>query len=297
MTEKKGDHKSGFVNILGSPNVGKSTLMNALVGEKISIITSKAQTTRHRIHGIVNGESFQIVYSDTPGIMNPKYKLQENMLKAAKSALVDADIIIFVTEVNEEPSGDLPFIEKIKKSKVPVFLVMNKIDLGNDEKLSKLHEKWMQILPECEFFPVSALMNFNLDNLFKGILEKLPEGPPYFPKGELTDKSERFLTGEVIREKILLNYKQEVPYSVEVETEEFKEEKNIIRIRSVIYVERDSQKGIIIGNAGKAIKKVGTDARKDLEEFFGKKIFLTLFVKVKKDWRTNEKNLKDFGYR
>ncbi|MFW5644838.1 MAG: GTPase Era [Bacteroidota bacterium] len=296
MEEEKVDHRAGFVNILGSPNVGKSTLMNALVGEKVSIITSKAQTTRHRIHGIVNGENFQIVYSDTPGLLNPKYKLQENMLRAAKSALIDADIIVFVTEVNESPSESLPFINRIKKAEVPVFLVMNKIDLSHDEQLKILHAQWKEILPECEFFPVSALMKFNLDNLFERILEDLPQNPPYFPKENLTDKSERFLTAEVIREKILLNYKQEVPYAVEVEVEEFKEKSNIIRIRSVIYVERDSQKGIIIGGGGKAVKKVGVDARKDLEKFFGKKIFLELFVKVKKDWRNSEKSLKDFGY-
>ncbi|MFW5821518.1 MAG: GTPase Era, partial [Bacteroidota bacterium] len=284
------------VNILGSPNVGKSTLMNALVGEKLSIITSKAQTTRHRIHGIVSGDDFQIVYSDTPGILNPKYKLQENMLKAAKSALIDADIIIYVTEVNEEPSSNLEFIERIKNSEVPVFLVMNKIDLSNDEQLSMLYDRWKEILPECEFFPVSALRNFNIAALFQKILDNLPVGPPYFPKDELTDKSERFLTGEIIREKILLRYKQEIPYAVEVETDQFTEEKNIIRIRSVIYVERDSQKGIIIGNAGKAIKSVGIDARKDLEDFFGKKVFLELLVKVKKDWRNSDKSLKDFGY-
>lgn len=297
MKEKKGDHKAGFVNILGSPNVGKSTLMNALVGEKLSIITSKAQTTRHRIHGIVNGDDFQIVYSDTPGILNPKYKLQENMLKAARSALIDADIIVLVTEVNEEPSENIPFIERIKKSEVPVFLVMNKIDLSNDNRLNELYDKWKEILPESEFFPVSALIKFNLDNLFSRIMDTLPKSPPYFSKEDLTDKSERFLTGEIIREKILLNYKQEVPYAVEVEVEEFKEDKKIIRIRAVIYVERESQKGIIIGESGKAIKKVGTDARKDLEDFFGKKIFLELFVKVRKDWRNSEKSLKDFGYR
>jgi GTP-binding protein Era len=268
-----------------------------LVGEKLSIITSKAQTTRHRIHGIVNGEDFQIVYSDTPGILNPRYKLQENMLKAAKSALDDADIILYVTEVNETPSPGLPFIEKIKNSTVPVILIMNKIDLSNDEGLNTLLHKWKEILPNSEFFPVSALNNFNIDNLFKKIIDKLPEGPAYFPKDELTDRSERFLTAEIVREKILLNYKQEIPYSTEVEIEEFKEEKDIIRIRAVVYVERESQKGIIIGNAVKAIKKTGIDARKDLEEFFGKKIFLALFVKVKKEWRNNEKYLKDFGYR
>lgn len=219
------------------------------------------------------------------------------MLKAAKSALIDADIIIFVTEVNEEPSSNLPFIERIKKSEVPVFLVMNKIDLSDEKRLNILYDRWKEILPKNEFFPVSALINFNLDNLFNKILETLPKSPPYFPKGDLTDKSERFLTSEVIREKILLNYKQEVPYAVEVEVEEFKEDKNIVRIRAIIYVERESQKGIIIGGAGKAIKKVGVDARKDLEEFFGKKIFLELFVKVKKDWRNSDKSLKDFGYR
>ena len=297
MSEKEGKHKSGYVNILGSPNVGKSTLMNALVGEKLSIITSKAQTTRHRIHGIVNGEDFQIVYSDTPGILDPKYKLQENMLKAAKTALVDADVILFVTEVNEEPSDDFPFTERLKKTEVPVFIVMNKVDLTDEARLKELQEKWAEILPNAEFIAVSALLKFNLENLFREILEKLPEGPPYYPKDELTDKSERFFTGEIVREKVLLNYQQEIPYSVEVEVEEFKEEDNIIRIRCVIYVERETQKGIIIGNAGKAIKKTGTDARKDLEEFFNKKVFLALFVKVNKDWRNNERTLRRFGYR
>lgn len=297
MKEESRKHRSGFVNILGRPNVGKSTLMNSLVGEKLSIITSKAQTTRHRIHGIVNGEDFQIVYSDTPGLLNPKYKLQENMLKAARSALEDADIILYMTEIDEYPSEEMPFIPKLKKYNVPVLLVMNKIDLGNEEKLTELQKRWEEILPNAEFIAVSALLKFNIDNLFRAIFEKLPYGPPYYSKEDLTDKSERFFVGEIIREKILLNYKQEIPYSVEVEVEEFKESKEIIRIRSVIYVERDSQKGIIIGNAGKAIKKTGMDARKDMEEFLGKKVYLELFVKVKKDWRNNENMLRKFGYR
>jgi GTP-binding protein Era len=296
MKEESGKHRSGFVNILGRPNVGKSTLMNSLVGEKISIITSKAQTTRHRIHGIVNGEDFQIVYSDTPGLLNPRYKLQENMLKAARSALEDADIILYMTEINEEPSEEMPFINKIKHTEVPTLLVMNKVDLGSEDKLSELQARWEEILPNAEFIAVSALLNFNIENLFKSIYEKLPEGPPYYPKEDLTDKSERFFVGEIIREKILLNYKQEIPYAVEIEVEEFKESEDIIRIRSIIYVERDSQKGIIIGNAGKAIKKTGIDSRKDIEDFFGKKVFLELFVKVKKDWRNNDNMLRQFGY-
>lgn len=297
MTEKTEMHRSGFVNILGRPNVGKSTLMNSLVGEKLSIITSKAQTTRHRIQGIVNGEDFQIVYSDTPGILNPKYRLQESMLKAARSALEDADIIIYMTDVEETPSEKMEFIPKIREISVPVILVLNKIDLGDESTVENLRKAWIEILPKAEFIAISALHNFNIGNLFRSIFEKLPPGPPYYPKDELTDKSERFFTGEIIREKVLMNYKQEIPYSVEIEVEEFKEEKNIIRIRSIIHVERDSQKGILIGQGGKAIKKTGTDARKELEEFFGKKVFLELYVKVKKDWRNNERMLKNFGYR
>jgi len=297
MTDGSNAHKSGFVNIIGSPNVGKSTLMNALVGEKLSIITSKAQTTRNRIHGIVNGDDFQIVYSDTPGILKPKYRLQESMLKSARSALIDADIILFVTEVREEPSEELPFIPRLKKADAPVLLVMNKIDLTTQEGLENLRREWEKLLPDSVFIAVSALEKFNLENLFREIMEKLPESPPYYTKEDLTDKSDRFFTGEIIREKILKNYQKEIPYSVEIEVEEFKEEENIIRIRAIIFVERDTQKGIIIGHQGKAIKKTGTDARKDLESFFSKKIYLELFVKVRKDWRNNDSDLKRFGYR
>ncbi len=291
------DHKAGFVNIIGKPNVGKSTLMNALVGEKLSIITSKAQTTRHRIQGIVNGEDFQIVYSDTPGILLPGYKLQENMLKASRSALSDADILLYVTEADDEPSEEYPFLEKIKNSKIPVLLVINKIDLSNQEKLEELSGKWEEILPEARIIPVSALEKFNMDVLFKFILEFLPKGEAFYPKDELSDKSERFFAGEIIREKILLNYQQEIPYSVEVEIQEFLEEKKLIRIEAVIYVERDSQKGILIGKSGSALKSTGTEARKELEIFFDMKVFLSLFVKVKKDWRNNDRQLKAFGYR
>jgi GTP-binding protein Era len=290
-------HKAGFVNILGKPNVGKSTLMNALVGEKISIITSKAQTTRHRIQGIVNGDNFQIVYSDTPGILNPKYKLQENMLKASRSALVDADILIFMTEVNDDPAEDYPFLSKLTEINIPVILVVNKIDLANQERMDALHDKWTALLPEAIFLPVSALKKFNLDTLFNLILEKLPESPPYYSKEDLSDKSERFFAGEIIREQILLNYKQEIPYSVEIDIEEFKEDEKIIRMQATIYVERESQKGILIGKAGSSLKKTGTNARKELESFFDKKVFVSLFVKVKQNWRNNERYLKGFGYR
>ncbi len=291
------DHKAGFVNIIGKPNVGKSTLMNALVGEKLSIITSKAQTTRHRIQGIVNGEDFQIVYSDTPGILLPGYKLQENMLKASRSALSDADILLYVTEADDEPSEEYPFLEKIKSSKIPILLVINKIDLSNQEKLEELSGKWEKILPKARIIPVSALEKFNMDVLFRFILEFLPKGEAFYPKDELSDKSERFFAGEIIREKILLNYQQEIPYSVEVEIQEFLEEKKLIRIEAVIYVERDSQKGILIGKSGSALKSTGTEARKELELFFDTKVFLSLFVKVKKDWRNNDRQLKAFGYR
>lgn len=295
MDPKK--HRAGFVNILGKPNVGKSTLMNALVGEKLSIITSKAQTTRHRIQGIVNGEDFQIVYSDTPGILEPGYKLQENMLKSSKSALIDADILVFVTEIDDEPTEDYPFYSRIKNFAKPVVLVVNKIDLADQERLEYLHQKWMELLPGAIFIPVSAIEKFNLENLFSRILENLPFNPPYYPKDELTDKTERFFAGEIIREKILINYKQEIPYAVEIEIDEFKEEKSLITIKAVIFVERETQKGILIGKAGDSLKKTGTDARKEMESFFGKKVFLSLFVKVRKNWRNNEKYLKDFGYR
>lgn len=290
-------HKSGFVNIIGSPNVGKSTLMNAMVGEKLSIITAKAQTTRHRIQGIVNGEDYQVVYSDTPGILDPRYKLQEAMLRTAMSALVDADVILYVTEVREDPSQVADITAKLAKIKIPVILVINKVDKSNQEAVEKLVEQWHAVLPEARILPVSALEKFNLDGLFKLILELLPEGPAFYSKDELTDKTERFFAGEILREKILLNYQQEIPYSTEVEIETFKVEERLIRISAVIYVERDSQKGILIGNKGSAIKIIGTAARHEMEAFFGQRVFLEMFVKVRKDWRNNENALKNFGYR
>ncbi len=289
-------HRSGFVSIVGNPNVGKSTIMNALVGEKLSIITSKSQTTRHRIMGIVNGEDFQIVYSDTPGVLKPNSKLHESMLKFSKSSLDDADVILYVSDVFETIDKNADFVEQVKKTKVPVILVINKIDLADQEKLENLVETWKGILPDAFILPASATENFNIANLFDKIYELLPEGPPYFPKDQLTDKSERFFVSEIIREKILLNYKKEVPYSTEVEVEEFKEDDDIIRIRAVIYVERDTQKGIIIGHKGEALKKTGIMARKDIEEFFEKKVFLGLFVKVDKDWKNKQQSLKKFGY-
>lgn len=290
-------HKAGFVNIVGNPNVGKSTIMNRMVGEKLSIITSKAQTTRHRIHGIVNGDDFQIVYSDTPGILTPKYKLQENMLKAARSALLDADILIYVTDITEEPGLREDIAGKLHNAGLPIILVLNKVDLCDQEKVKQLFTDWSAVLPGAEFVPMSATEGFNLDRLFNLILEKLPENPPFYSKDSITDKSERFFAGEIIREKILLYYRQEIPYSVEIEIEEFKDTPKIIHIRSVIYVERDTQKGIIIGKAGSSLKKTGTEARKEMEKFFGKKVFLELFVKVRKDWRNNDRMLKGFGYR
>ena len=290
-------HKAGYVNIIGKPNVGKSTLMNAMVGEKLSIITSRAQTTRHRIHGILNTPDYQIIFSDTPGILDPSYKLQETMLKAARSALVDADVLIYLTEVGEVPDPEDPFLKRISKARIPVLLVINKIDLSNQEEVQKCMENWAQILPRAEQVPISALERFNVDSVFNRILEHLPESPPYFDKDALTDKSERFFAGEMIREKILLHYKQEVPYAVEVEIESFREEPGLIRISANIYVERESQKGILIGNAGYALKKVGRESRLDMESFFKKKVFLELRVKVKKDWRNNERFIKEFGYR
>ncbi len=290
-------HKSGFVNIIGNPNVGKSTLMNNLVGERISIITSKSQTTRHRIKGIVNGDDFQIVYSDTPGVLKPNYKLQESMMNFSTSALVDADIILYVTDVVEKLDKNEEFLQKVQNTSVPVLLIINKIDLSNQEKLEELIAVWQEKLPNAEIFPMAAKENFNVENLFKRILELLPEGEPYFAKDEITDLPERFFVNEIIREKILINYDKEIPYSVEVEVEEFKEEPKIIRIMAVINVERTSQKGIIIGHQGNALKKVGTEARLDLEAFFGKKVFLKLYVKVAKDWRNKEKSLKNFGYK
>ena len=289
-------HKAGFVNIVGNPNVGKSTLMNRLVGEKISIITSKSQTTRHRIKGIVNTDDYQIVFSDTPGVVKPSYKMQEYMLEFSKSALVDADIILYVTDVVENIEKNLDFIDKVNKSDIPVLLVINKIDLTTQEKLEALFDKWKSLIPRAEIFPLSATENFNVDNLYKRIVELLPDGEPFFPKDELTDLPSRFFVNEIIREKILQYYDKEVPYSVEVEVEEFKEDDKRINIMAVIYVERSSQKGIIIGSQGEALKKVGTQARLDIEAFFGKKVFLNLYVKVLKDWRNKDSELKNFGY-
>lgn len=289
-------HKAGFVNIIGNPNVGKSTIMNALVGEKLSIITQKMQTTRHRIKGIVSGDDFQIVYSDTPGILKPNYKLQETMMKFVDSALIDADVILFVTDVIEKPDKNPDYVEKVRKSNMPVIVLINKIDLSSQEEVLKLYDYWSNTFPGATIFPVSALERFNIEPIFDRILELLPESPPFFPKDELTDRNERFFVQEIIREKILLNYQKEIPYAVEVEVEEFKESDKLISIRAVIYVSRDSQKGIIIGHQGKMLKKVGTEARADAEEFFSKKIFLELYVKVAKDWREKDRQLKKFGY-
>lgn len=291
------EHKAGFVSILGNPNVGKSTLMNRLVGERLSIITNKSQTTRHRIKGIVNGENYQIVFSDTPGVVKPSYKMQEYMLDFSKSAIVDADIILYVTDTVESIDKNMDFIEKVKASEVPILLVINKVDLSNPEKLDALFDRWKELIPKAEVFPISATENFNVDNLYKRILELLPAGEPYFDKEDLTDMPARFFVNEIIREKILLNYEKEIPYSVEVVVEEFKEDDHRINISAVINVERDSQKGIIIGKQGASLKKVGTEARKDIEAFFGKKVFLSLYVKVLKDWRNKESDLKQFGYK
>ena len=290
-------HKAGFVNIIGNPNVGKSTLMNSLVGEKLSIITSKAQTTRHRILGIVNGEDFQLVLSDTPGVIKPSYELQSSMMDFVKTAINDADIIIYMIEIGESSLKDENLFNKIKSSSIPVILLINKIDLSNQEELENQVDEWKTKLPNAEIFPISALKKFQVDNLLQRLIELLPECPPYFPKDQLTDKPERFFVNEIIREKILLNYNKEIPYSVEILTEEFKEDEKIIRIRSVIMVERDSQKGIIIGHKGSALKKVGIKSRKDLETFFGKQIHIELFVKVNKNWRSNQHQLKRFGYK
>ncbi|HRG03760.1 MAG: GTPase Era [Paludibacteraceae bacterium] len=290
-------HKSGFVNIVGNPNVGKSTLMNALVGERISIITSKAQTTRHRILGIVNGEDFQIVYSDTPGVLKPNYRLQESMLSFSNSALTDADVLLYVTDIFDNHEKNKEFVEKVNFNEAPVILIINKIDLTDQTKLEELVERWKSVLPKAEIFPISATEKFNIDPLFNRILSLLPVSPPFFEKDQLTDKPARFFVTEIIREKILLNYEKEIPYSVEVEVEQFKEEENLIRINALIYVERDSQKGIIIGKGGKSLKKVGSEARKDIESFFEKKVFLELYVKVEKDWRNKEIKLKGFGYK
>ncbi|MCQ2336983.1 MAG: GTPase Era [Paludibacteraceae bacterium] len=290
-------HKAGFVNIIGNPNVGKSTLMNALVGERISIITSKSQTTRHRIMGIVNGDDFQIVYSDTPGVLKPNYRLQESMLEASESALTDADILLYVTDTIETYDKNIGFLEKAKKSGIPTFLIINKIDLLPDQKaLEELVDKWHTILPDARIVPACAKEKFGVDTLLSQIKELLPENPPYFDKDALTDRPARFFVTEIIREKILELYDKEIPYSSEVVVEKFKEEPSIIRINAVIYVERDSQKGIIIGKGGSMLKKVGMAARKDIEAFFEKKVFLELFVRVEKDWRNRDKQLKSFGY-
>lgn len=294
MSEKK--HKAGFVNIVGNPNVGKSTIMNALVGEKISIITSKSQTTRHRIMGIVNGEDFQIVYSDTPGVVRPNSKLQESMLKFSRSALEDADVLLYVTDVVEKFDKNPDFLEKVKNTGAKVILVINKIDLSDQTTVMVLIEKWQKLLPGALIIPASATNNFNMEVILHKIIEFLPESPAYFPKDQLTDKTERFFVQEIIREKILVHYSKEVPYAVEVEVEMFKEEEHLIRIKSLIYVERDSQKGIIIGKRGEALKRVATEARKDIEAFFDKKVFLEVFVKVSKDWKNKSKSLKKFGY-
>lgn len=290
------DHKAGYVNIIGKPNVGKSTLMNALVGEKISIITSKAQTTRHRILGIVNGDDFQIVFSDTPGIIKkPAYKMHEIMNEFVNMAFIDADLILYVVDINDKKI-DEAIVERIKNAEVPVFVLLNKIDLSNQEEVEKAVLFWQDTLPESTVFPLSALHNANVKYLFDCIIEKLPVCPPYFPKDELTDKSMRFFITEIIREKILLNYQQEVPYSVEVTVDSYEERANLVSIRATIYVSRDSQKAIIIGRGGTAIKKIGIQSRMDIEEFIGKKIYLDLQVKVDKDWRDDERELKHFGY-
>lgn len=289
-------HKSGFVNIIGNPNVGKSTIMNAMVGEKLSIITSKSQTTRHRIMGIVNEDDYQIVYSDTPGILKPNYKLQEKMMGFVGTAFEDADIMLYVTDVVETLDKNQQYIDKLIKIETPILLLINKIDLTDQEKLEALVDTWQKILPKAEILPISATNNFNLDQVFKRIIELLPEGPPYFPKDSLTDKTERFFVSEIIREKVLLNYQKEIPYSVEIEIEEFKDTEKLLRIRATIHVVRSSQKGIIIGHKGQALKKLGTEARMDIEDFFGKKVFLEIYVKVNKDWRDKDRTLRGFGY-
>lgn len=296
QTETEG-HRAGFVNIVGNPNVGKSTLMNDMVGERISIITSKAQTTRHRINGIVNEPGYQIVFSDTPGVLKPKYKLQESMLGFSEEALTDADILLYVTDVVEDPVKNKDFLDKVAREKIPVLLVINKIDLlGGNSDLEALVERWHSLLPKAEIFPVSAREDFNVDNLKHRIVELLPVSPPFFGKDALTDKPARFFVTEIIREKMLLNYDKEVPYSAEVIVEKFEEKENSIHIMTVVYVERDSQKAILIGKGGQKIKHVGIEARKDIEKFFGKKVYLEIFVKVEKDWRNRESKLRAFGY-
>ena len=292
-------HKAGFVNIVGNPNVGKSTLMNELVGERLSIITAKAQTTRHRIMGIVNTDDYQIVFSDTPGVLSPKYKLQESMLEFSQEALVDADILLYVTDVVEDPTKNRAFLDRVAANRnFPVMLVINKIDLlkGNDD-LERIIDRWKEILPQAEVFPTSALAKFNVSSIMKRIVELLPDSPPFFGKDALTDKPARFFVTEIIREKILLDYDKEVPYATEVLVEKFHETENSIHIMAVIFVERDSQKGIIIGRGGAKLKQVGIEARKDIEQFFGKKVMLELYVKVEKDWRNRDNKLRAFGYK
>jgi len=290
-------HKAGFVNIIGNPNVGKSTLMNALVGERLSIITSKAQTTRHRILGIVNGDDFQILFSDTPGIIKPAYQLQESMMDFVKSAFEDADVLIYMVEMGEKELKDEQFFKKITNSKIPVLLLINKIDKATQEEVEEKLAYWQEKVPNAQVFLISALEKFNIEGVFNAILDNLPESPAFYPKDQLTDKPERFFVNEAIREKILMHYKKEIPYAVEIETEEFIEDEKIIKIRSIIMVERQTQKGIIIGHKGAALKRVGTEARKDLQKFFQKKIHLELYVKVNKDWRNNKNQLRRFGYK
>ena len=290
-------HRSGFINIIGNPNVGKSTLMNNLVGEKLSIITSKAQTTRHRILGIVNGDNFQLIFSDTPGIIKPSYELQDSMMDFVKSALEDADVFLYMVEMGEKSIKDSEVHDKIQNAKIPTIILLNKIDLSTQDDIKNQINIWSNQYPDTEIYPVSALNNFNTEKVINRIIELIPESPAYFPKDQLTDKPERFFVNEKLREKILLYYNKEIPYSVEVQTEEFKEEESIIRIRSLILVERESQKGIIIGHNGVALKKIGSKARIDLEKFFGKKIFIELHVKVSKNWRSNPNQLRKFGYK
>ncbi|MCL8006328.1 GTPase Era [Gelidibacter japonicus] len=289
-------HKAGFVNIIGNPNVGKSTLMNAFVGEKLSIITSKAQTTRHRILGIVNGDDFQVILSDTPGIIKPAYELQASMMDFVKSAFDDADVLLYMVEIGEQELKDEAFFKKITTSKIPVLLLLNKIDKSDQQQLEEQVQLWSEKVPNAEIYPISALEGFNVKEVFGRIIELLPESPAFYPKDQLTDRPERFFVNETIREKILMHYKKEIPYAVEIDTEEFFEEENIIRMRSVIMVERETQKGIIIGHKGAALKRVGVEARKDLELFFGKQVHLELYVKVNKNWRSDQKQLKRFGY-
>ena len=290
-------HRAGFINIIGNPNVGKSTLMNNLVGEKLSIITSKAQTTRHRILGIVNGDNFQLIFSDTPGIIKPSYELQDSMMDFVKSALEDADVLLYMVEIGEKSIKDSEVHDKIQSAKIPTIILLNKIDLSTQEDIKNQINIWSNQYPDTEIYPVSALNNFNTEKVINRIIELIPESPAYFPKDQLTDKPERFFVNEKLREKIFLYYNKEIPYSVEVQTEEFKEEESIIRIRSLILVERESQKGIIIGHNGVALKKIGSKARIELEKFFGKKIFIELHVKVSKNWRSNSNQLRKFGYK